>query len=149
MNFTALAGENINRKSIQLIEESTPSALVFRCVRDPQSVYKDILELLKDENRNDDQCIAHMLLLCAVCLGCKDFFHQRHLRSRLRIFFEFSCRLRLCNLWKWSSKALPRSFQIDFQRNRFISIYIETKYKSLEEFGFFWKRDFSEKAVGS
>ena len=95
VNFTSLAGENINRKSIQLFEESTPSARVFHCVRDPQGVYR---ELLKDESRNDDQCIAHMLLLCAVCLGCKDFFHQRHLRSRLRLFFEFSFRIRLHNL---------------------------------------------------
>jgi len=98
VNFTSLAGENINRKSIQLFEERNPTGLVIRCVEDPQGVYRAILKLLKDENRNDDQCIAHMLLLCAVCLGCKDFFHQRHLRFRLRLFFEFSFLIRLRNL---------------------------------------------------
>ena len=32
--------------------------------------------------KDDDKCLAIMLLLCSVCLGCQDFFTSRHLRSR-------------------------------------------------------------------
>ena len=83
-NFASFAGENINTEINKKFEEGVSTDRVFRCVRDPQSVYLDIIEQLKKEDRDDDRCIADMLLLCAVCLGCKDFFKQRHLRSRLR-----------------------------------------------------------------
>ena len=79
-NFTTFTGEDINKEFNAMFEVGASSGRVFRCVRDPQSEYENIIELLKDENRDDDRCIGHLLLLCAVCLGCKDFFTQRHLR---------------------------------------------------------------------
>ena len=139
MNFTALAGENINRKSIQLFEESTSSGRVFRCVRDPRSVYRDILELLEDENRNDDQCIAQMLLLCAVCLGCKDFFHQRHLRSRLRVkTWDFSLNSIFEYAFVTSESGAEKHYNEVFKLTS----------KKIEDRKSLWKKlDFSEKGL--
>ena len=38
--------------------------------------------------KDDEKCLASMLLLCCVCLGCKDFFTARHLSGAAKHYEE-------------------------------------------------------------
>ena len=38
--------------------------------------------------KDDEKCLAIMILLCSVCLGCKDFFMARHLSGAAKLYEE-------------------------------------------------------------
>ena len=38
--------------------------------------------------KDDEKCLASMLLLCSVCLGCQDFFANRHLSGAAKHYEE-------------------------------------------------------------